>query len=164
MSAASTGINKNWVVAEITKLVDAEQYMAGGTGPNPKTPPHEMLSCVYHEMSAADERHVQVLKTIATRYGYVPVRGEGGGIGEAIGRLRDRFTALGSDPIERLIGDLLLKAEAVHRYTAWIQVFETAGDSTSAQELAAILAEEHVHMDALQSGLNRLVEEAARRE
>jgi hypothetical protein len=123
-----------------------------------------MLSCVYHEMAAADERHAQTIKTIATRYGYTPVRGEGGGIGEAFGRLKDRLAALGTDPIERLIADLSLKAEAVHRYTAWIQVFEAAGDSASAEELGAIVADEHVHQDALQSALNRLVDQAARRD
>ena len=164
MTVASPGMNQDWVVAELVKLVEAEYCMAGGTGPNPKTPPHESLSCVYHEMAAADERHAETIKTIATRYGYVPVRGGGGGIGEAFGRLKDRFAALGTAPIERLMGDLLAKAEAIHRYTAWAQVFETMGDSASSDELAAITAEEQVHLDTLQSVLNRLVEDGARRE
>jgi hypothetical protein len=164
MTVASPVINQNWVVAELVKLVDAEYCTAGGTGPNPKTPPHESLSCVYHEMAAADERHAETIKTIATRYGYVPVRGGGGGIGEAFGRLRDQFAALGSGPIDRLMGDLLAKAQAIHRYTAWAQLFETMGDSTSRDDLAAITAEEQVHLDALQTVLNRLVEEAARAE
>jgi hypothetical protein len=164
MSVASTVVNKDWLVAELIKLVDAERGMAGGTGPNPKTPPHETLSCVYHEMSAADERHGEAIKTIATRYGYVPVRAEGGSISEAFGRLKDRFSALGSDPIERLIADLLAKSEAIHRYIAWVHVFDLVGDNESGQELAAILTEEQLHLETLQAALNRLMEDAARRE
>jgi hypothetical protein len=162
MTVATPAVNKDWVVAELIKLVDAERWIAGGTGPQPKTPPHETLTCVYHEMAAADERHVEAIKTIATRYGYVPVRDSGGGIGEAIGRLKDRFAAIGSSPIDRLVGDLMAKAEAVHRYTAWAQVFETMGDTRSGEELARITAEEQVHIDTLQTVLNRLIEEAAR--
>lgn len=152
MTVASPAINKTWVVAELVKLIDAEYCIAGGAGPNSKTPPHESLSCVYHEMAAADERHAEEIKTIATRYGYVPVKGTGGGIGEAFGRLKDTFAALGSDPIDRLMGDLLAKAEAIHRYEAWAQVFEAIGDNASGEELMAIRAEEQLHLDTLQPG------------
>ncbi len=162
MTVASPVVNKDWVVAELVKLIDAEYWIAGGAGPTSKTPPHESLSCVYHEMAAADERHAEAIKTIAARYGYVPVRGGGGGIGEAIGRLKDQFAAIGSDPIDRLMADLLAKAEAVHRYTAWAQVLETMGDVTSGEELAAIIAEEQVHLQTLQNVLIHLIEERAR--
>jgi hypothetical protein len=161
MSVVSTVVNKDWIVAEFIKLADAERWMAGGTGPNPKTPPDETLSCVYHEMSAADERHCQALKTIAARYGYVPVRTEGGGIGEALGRLKDKFSSLGSDSIERLVADISAKAEAIHRYTAWVNVFESMGDSVSGEELTAIVADEQLHLETLHSALTRLIEKAA---
>ena len=62
MSVALAVVNQDWAVTQLVKLVDAERSMAGGTGPNPKTPPHESLSCVYYEMSAADERHAQAIK------------------------------------------------------------------------------------------------------
>jgi bacterioferritin (cytochrome b1) len=165
MAAAATMIiNRTWVVAELLKLVEAERSMAGGIGARSETPPDESLSFVYHEIATADERHAEAIETIATRYGLNPSRNPSGGFGEAIGRLKDRFAALGSHPIERLLADMSVKAEAIHRYSAWVHAFEAAGDAASAGEIAAILADEQVHRDALQAGLDRLIEQATRSE
>jgi hypothetical protein len=162
MPVASPAISKEWVVGKLLKLIDAERSMAGSIGQNAKTPPHEVLSCLYHEISAADEGHAEAIKIIAARYGYIPVRTERSSIGDTIGRLKERFTALGSDSSERLIGDLLPKAEAIYRYTAWVQIFKAMGDTASADELTSILADEQAHRDTLQVALNKLVEERAR--
>jgi hypothetical protein len=164
MAVATMMINKTWVVSELMKLVEAERSMAGGIGARSETPPDESLSFVYHEISTADERHAQIIETIATRYGFTPSRGASGGIGEALGRLKERFAAIGSNPIERLLVDMSAKAEAIHRYTAWVHALESTGDAASGNEMATILADEQVHLDALQAGLDRLIEQATKSE
>ena len=97
------------------------------------------------------------METIATRYGYTPSRSVAGGIGETLGRLREKVGALGSSPLQLIGHDLMAKANSVHWCTAWVHAFEALGDATSAQELGAVLTEEKAHRDALQEGLNRLV-------
>jgi hypothetical protein len=120
------------------------------------------MSVLYYEIAAADERHATIVETIATRYGHTPSQAAGGGIGEALGHLRDKFVGLGSDALDQLILDVTAKARSVHWHTAWVHVFGVIGDSDSARELAAVLSEEQAHRDALQQGLNRMVEQRAR--
>jgi bacterioferritin (cytochrome b1) len=71
---------------------------------------------------------------------------------------------IGSNPIERLLVDMSAKAEAIHRYTAWVHALESTGDAASGNEMATILADEQVHLDALQAGLDRLIEQATKSE
>jgi hypothetical protein len=162
--ASTAPVNREWIASEFTKGVDAERSLAADAKARAESPPDPMLSVLYHEIAAADERHVTVVEAIATRYGHTPERGAGGGVGEALGRLRDKVVGMGSSPLDRLAADLSAKGEVVHRHTAWVHTFEAIGDADSARELAAVLAEERAHRDALQEGLNRLVERAARGE
>ncbi len=84
-------------------------------------------------------------------------------------------TALGSDPYRMTMlifaviafmyftGEVLKPlAQSVHWHAAWVHAFEAIGDSESARELSAVLAEEQAHRDALQQGLNRVAEQHAR--
>jgi hypothetical protein len=120
------------------------------------------LSVLYHEIAAADERHATIVEKIAARYGHTPSQSAGGGIGRALGHLWDKFVGLGSDVWDQLILDVTAKAQSVHRHAAWVHAFEAIGDSESARELSAVLAEEQAHSDALQQALNRVVEQHAR--
>jgi len=79
-----------------------------------------------------------------------------------LGSLRDKAGELGSTPLDRLGWDLTAKAHSVHWYIAWASAFGGIGDVESARELADILDEERSHRDALQEGLNRMVERGAR--
>jgi hypothetical protein len=79
-----------------------------------------------------------------------------------LGHLKDRIAELGSNTLDQMILDVTAKAQSVHWYDAWIHAFGAIGDPDSARELSAVLAEEQAHRDALQSGLNRMVEQAAR--
>ena len=99
---------------------------------------------LYSQVAAADLRHLKGVETIAVRYGHTPSRSAWGGLGETLGRLRDRVadTVMGSSPLDRLSHDLAAKANAIHWYTAWIHTFEALGDQESSRELAAILTEE----------------------
>jgi bacterioferritin (cytochrome b1) len=69
---------------------------------------------------------------------------------------------MGSSSIDCLSHDLQTKADAIHWHTAWIHTFEVIGDSESARELTVVLTEEHTHQQALQQGLDRLIEQRAR--
>jgi hypothetical protein len=80
-----------------------------------------------------------------------------GGIGETLGRLKEKVGEIGTTPLQRVGHDLAAKANAIHWQTAWIRAFQALGDADSARELAAVLAEESAHRDALQEGLNRMV-------
>ena len=66
---------------------------------------------------------------------------------------------MGATPMEQVAHDLAIKANAIHWYTAWIHAFQALGDAESARELSAVLTEEVAHRDALQLGLNRMVEQ-----
>jgi hypothetical protein len=158
----ATAIDRVWIATELAKGIVAEQTMATDAAIRADSPPEPELSVLYHEIAAHDERHAQIVETVATRYGYTPTRDTvGRHLGAALDRLKEKVSALGSNPWERLAQDLAAKANAVHWYTAWIQAFEAIGDATSAQEFAAALAEEQAHRDALQEGLNRMVTRGA---
>jgi hypothetical protein len=160
MATAPT-INRAWIVSEFSKGIDAEQAMIDEAKARTESPPDPTLGVLYNEIAAADERHRAIIETIATRYGHNPSRSLTGGIGETLGRLKERIGEMGSSPFQRLGQDLTAKANAIHWCTAWVEAFQAIGDAGSARELSAVLTEEKAHRDALQEGLNRLVTQAA---
>jgi len=160
MATAST-INRDWIAAEFSKGIEAEQALLDEAKMRAQSPPDPSLGVLYHEIAAADERHRTIVETIATRYGHTPSRSVAGGIGETLGRLKEKVTELSTTPLQRVGHDLMAKANAIHWSTAWIQTFQTIGDAESARELAAVLTEEKAHRDALQEGLNRMVTRGA---
>jgi len=155
--ATASSINRAWIAAEFSKGIDAEQMLIEEAKARAESPPDPALGVLYHEIATADERHRLIIETIATRYGHTPSRSMTGGIGETLGRLKDKVGELGSSPIQRLGHDLMDKANAIHWCTAWVQTFQALGDAESARELSAVLTEEKAHRDALQEGLNRMV-------
>jgi hypothetical protein len=162
MAASTTAINRTWIVAELTKLIAAERAMAADVKSRAESPPDPSLTVLYHEIAADDERHVTALETIAIRYGYTPSRSEGLGVGETLGRLKDKVAGLGTSAPDRLGQDLLAKADAIHRQTAWAHALEALGDAESARDLAAVLTEDQKHRDALLESLKRMIEQGAR--
>src|SRR4051812_34130656 len=126
MATAST-IDRAWVSSELVKQIDAERTLAADAKARAESPPLPSLSVLYHEIAAADERHVASLEKIATLYGHTPSRSEGGGVVETLGRIRDKVTGLGSTNMDVLIQDLGAKANAIHLRTAWIHAFESLG-------------------------------------
>ena len=163
MATAST-IDSTSISSEMVKQIDSERTLAADAKARAESPPSPSLSVLYHEIAAADERHVSALEKIATRYGHTPTRSEAGGVVETLGRIRDRVTGLGSSYMDLLIQDLAAKANAINLRTAWIHGFESLGDAESARELSTIVSEDQAHRDALLEGLKRMVEQAARGE
>ncbi|WP_435008160.1 hypothetical protein P12x_005435 [Tundrisphaera lichenicola] len=125
------------------------------------SPPDPSLGVLYHEIAVADARHITIVETIATRYGYNPSKGRSSGIGGSIRSLTEKVGEMGSSPLQRVEHDLSAKSSAIHWYTAWIQAFQAIGDAESARELAAVLIEEKSHQEALQEGLNRILVRAS---
>jgi hypothetical protein len=156
MATAPTA-QRDWIATEFSKGIEAEQALAEEARTRAEAPPDPALQVLYHEIAAADERHRTIVETIATRYGHTPSRSVAGGIGETLGRLKEKVGEIGTTPLQRVGHDLAVKANAIHWQTAWVQAFQALGDAESARELAAVLAEESAHRDALQEGLNRLV-------
>jgi hypothetical protein len=160
--ATATTIDRAWIASQFTKGIDAERSLAAGARARAESPPDAAMVVLYNEIAAADDRHAGVVETIAVRYGHTPSRTAGGGLGEALGTLRDRVSEMGATPLDRLAHDLAAKADSVHWYTAWVNAFASLGDAESSRELAAVLAEEQAHLEALQASLNRMVERGAR--
>jgi hypothetical protein len=162
--AATAKIDRAWIATEFAKGVDAEAQMAHDAEAHANTPPEPAIGVLYAQIAEADHRHRDAVETVAVRYGHTPGQGHGlaSGIGETLGRLKDKVTGIGSSPLEHLGHDLAAKANAMHWYAAWVHTFEAIGDTESARELAAILTEEKAHNEALQQVLNRLVEQGAR--
>jgi len=159
--ATATTINRAWIAAEFSKGIEAEQMLRDDSKSRAESPPDPTLAVLYNEIATADDRHSAIVETIATRYGHTPTRSMTGGIGETLGRLKDKVGALASTPLQRLSHDLMAKANVIHWCTAWVQTFQSIGDEESARELAAVLTEEKAHRDALQEGLNRMVTQGA---
>jgi len=159
--ATAGAINREWIATEFSKGIEAEQSLSDVAKARAESPPDPALGVVYHEIAAADERHRGIVETIAVRYGHTPSRSVAGGIGEALGRIKDRVGEIGCTPLERVGHDLLSKANVIHWCTAWIQTFQAIGDGESAKELTAVVTEEKAHRDALQDTLNRLVHRGA---
>jgi hypothetical protein len=159
--ATAPSINREWILAEFSKGIDAEQCLQRDAESTASSPPDPELGVLYHEIAAAEGRHRMIVETIATRYGYNPAKGMSTGIGKTIGRLRDKVGEFGSTPQVRIEHDLSATASAIHWSTAWVHTFQAIGDAESARELAAVLTEQKAHHDALQEGLNRLVARGA---
>lgn len=159
--ATATTAQRDWIATEFSKGIEAEQDLIDEAKARAQSPPDPALQVLYHEIAAADERHRAVVETIATRYGHTPSHSVAGGIGETLGRLKDKVGEMGSTPLQRVSHDLAAKANAIHWYTAWAAAFQATGDAESARDLAAILVEENSHRDALQEGLNRMVTQGA---
>lgn len=160
-TGTTTLINRDWIRSEFTKGIDAEEELSAEAESRSNSPPDPSLSVLYQEIARADARHRDVVEAIATRYGHTPSK-SGGGIGNAITRLKDKVASMGSSPLDLLGHDLAEKANAVHWYSAWVSTFNAVGETASASELNAVLEEEISHRDALQQALNRLVERGAR--
>jgi len=160
MATAST-INRAWISTQFSKGIDAEQALLEEAKARAASPPDPSLGVLYHEIASADERHRTIVETIATRYGHTPSRSVAGGIGETLGRLKEKVSEMGATPHQLVSHDLAVKANAIHWCTAWVQAFEGIGDAESARELAVVLTEEKAHRDALQEGLNRMVLQGA---
>jgi hypothetical protein len=161
LMSTATLVNRAWIGAELSKGIEAEQALMDEARARAESPPDADLGVLYHEIATADERHRQIVETVATRYGHTPSRSVANGLGETLGRLREKVSALAASPMQRISNDLKEKANAIHWYTAWISTFQSLGDAESARELAAVLTEEKSHRDALQEGLNRLVARGA---
>jgi hypothetical protein len=154
-------VDRAWIAAEFVKGIDAERSLAANAKARADSPPDPSLGVLYHEIAAADERHTRILETIATRYGHTPSPTAGGGVGWAWDQLKDKIGNLGSSSLDQLSWDLMVKAQSVHWHTAWVHTFGAIGETESARELSVVLAEEQTHHDALQQGLNRMVEQRA---
>jgi hypothetical protein len=150
-------VNRDWILVEFAKGIDAENSLQQDAEATASSPPDPSLGLLYHEIAAADGRHRLIIETIATRYGYNPGKGLSGGLGKAIDRLKNSVSEIGSTPQARVAKDLLAKASAMHWTAAWVAAFQSIGDAESARELASVLTEQKAHHDALQEGMNRLV-------
>jgi hypothetical protein len=160
--AQASSIDRGWIASELVKGIDAERSLASDAEARADSPPDAALSVLYHQIAAADERHATVVETIAARYGHTPVPSPGGGIGRALGHLKDKFVEMSSGALDQLSQDLTAKARSIHWHTAWVHAFGAIGDAESARELSSVLTEEQAHRDALQQGLNRMIEQHAR--
>jgi bacterioferritin (cytochrome b1) len=157
--AQAPSIDRAWVAGELMKRIDAERTLAADAMARADSPPDATLSVLYHQIAESDERHADILETIVARYGHTPSSSAGGGIGRAWSHLRDKLVELGSDALDQLSMDVTAKAQSVHWHTAWVHAFEVIGDTDSAREFSAVLAEEQAHQDALQQCFNRMVQE-----
>ncbi len=159
--ATEKTIDRDWVVAQFSKGITAERAMETDAKATAGSPPDPSLAVLYHQIAKDDERHADMIETIATRYGYQAAKDKPGGISSTIERLKDAVSEIGSSPQQRLEHDLAAKASAIHWATSWVYTFEQIGDAPSAQELANLLTEEKSHHAALQQGLNLLLVQGA---
>jgi rubrerythrin len=160
-TVTNASLNRDWIAEEFAKGIAAEEALSAEAQSRSDAPPDPSLSVLYQEIARADAKHRKIVEAIATRFGHTPNKA-GGGITEAIARLKDKFASMGSSPIELLGHDLASKANAIHWYSAWVSTFKAVGETAFAAELEGILEEEISHRDALQQALNRLVERGAR--
>jgi hypothetical protein len=160
--AQTASVDRVRIAAEFVKGMEAERALGAIAKARAEAPPDPALGVLYHEIAEADERHAMILETIATRFGHTPSRSAGGGVGRAWEQLKDKFGKLNSSALDQLSWDLTAKAQSAQWHTAWVHTFGAIAEVESARELSVVLAEEQAHLDALQQGLNRMVEQHAR--
>src|SRR5687767_12194087 len=107
-------MNRDWIAAEFSKGIAAEEELAAEAKSRAGSPPDPALAVLYHEIAEADERHRGVIEAIAVRYGHAPSKAGGGGLGGVIGRIKDRVGEIGASPLQRIGHDLNAKANSVH--------------------------------------------------
>ncbi|MGE3820541.1 MAG: hypothetical protein AB7I30_14100 [Isosphaeraceae bacterium] len=152
-------IDRDWVVSEMLKIIEEERALALDAKARAEAPPLPEMAVFYHEVAEQDERHIEVLETIATRYGHTPSRSLGGGVGETLGRLKDKVATLGSGACDLIRQDLSARSEAIDWRSVWIATFESMNDAESARDLTAVLAEDKAHHEALLERLKRLIQD-----
>ncbi|WZP00465.1 hypothetical protein EP7_002109 [Isosphaeraceae bacterium EP7] len=157
-------IDRAWILEQFSKGVDSLDGMKTEAEARAQSPPDAELALLYSEIAKSVARHREVVSTIAARYGDTPSRGAGGGIGEAIGRIKDKVGEMGASSLDLVGKDLGAKSNAIHWSRAWVEAFAAIGDTQSSEELATVLAEEETHRDALQKVLATLVTRGARGE
>lgn len=153
----TNAVDRDWIAAELLKIADAERALATEAKARAATPPTPELGVVYHEIAEREDGHALVAETVAARYGGTPTRFAGTGVGETLGRLKDKVVALGAGPIDVLRRDLAARADAVEWIKVWTRTLEDVGDVESGRALAAVSAAHETHRDALEEGLRRLV-------
>ena len=158
---ATPAHDRTWIASEFLKLVDSERSLATDAKVRAESPPMPSLAVLYHEIADQDARHVTVLETIATRYGHTPTHSAGGGVGGALGRLKDKVLAIGSHPTDLLRHDLSAKADVIHWQSAWVDALQSIGDAVSARDLAAVLTEDQAHHHALLDGFKGMLVQQA---
>jgi bacterioferritin (cytochrome b1) len=161
--APSSAADRQWIATELGKGIEAERALSAEAKARGESPPDPSLGVLYHEIAASDESHAAVIERVAVRYGHTPAAStNGGGIGGALGQIKDRFVNLGASPLDLVAADLQEKSRSIHWLTAWAGALEKIGDSASGQELTAVLKEEEAHHDALQQAFNWMIERHAR--
>jgi hypothetical protein len=156
--------DRDWILEQFTKGIDSLESMKTDAQARADSPPDQELALLYSEIAKSVSTHREVVSTIAARYGYTPSRVAGGGIGEAIGRIKDKVGEMRSSALELVGKDLGEKSNAIHWTRAWVEAFAAIGDTQSSLELTTVLTEEERHRDALQKVLGTLVTRGARGE
>jgi hypothetical protein len=151
-------VDHDALLKEFLSRIEAEVSLSQLAKQRAESPPSPSMAVLYHEIAAADERHVVALETIAARYGHTPARSEKGAMSATLGRFKDKISELGSSATAQVSQDLQTKADAIHWERAWSRAFSTFGDTESAGELEALSREDQTHQEALQEALNRLLE------
>ena len=162
MTLSSTG--QSWIVTELLKLGELERSFAASAKARALSPPEPELAVLYHEISDQDEKHATQLETIAIRYGHTPSRPTGGGVSEALGRLKDKVAEIGTSSMDLVRHDLAAKSHIIHEQSAWVHALECLEDAAGAGELSKILKEEQTHHDALLQLLLKMLEHQVVRE
>lgn len=158
---ASKTVDRDWIVAQFSRGIDAERTLGADAEATAESPPDPTLAVLYHQIAREDARHAEVVERIAARYGHEASTHKPGVLGGTLGRLKDAVAEIGSSPQQRLEHDLAAKSTSIHWSTAWVYAFDQVGDAESVRELSEVLAEEKAHHDALQQGLNLLLARGA---
>ncbi len=153
-------VDRALVLKEFLPRIEAELSLMNEAKQRAESPPSPSMAVLYHEIAAADEKHVLALEMIAARYGFTPDRTEKGGMSATLGRLKDRIAEMGSSPTAQVSQDLQAKADAIHWERAWAYLFSTLGDPESAGEMEGLAREDEAHRDGLLEALKRLLETA----
>ena len=161
MAKKKKSIDREWIVAQFSKGIDAEHALESDAESTAKSPPDPSLAVLYHQIAREDKRHAEIIETIASRYGHHPSASKSLGVSGTLEWIKEAVTEIGSTPQQRLEHDLAAKAGSIHWATAWVYTFEQIGDAPSAQELSVVVSEEKAHHDALQQGLNLLLAQGA---
>lgn len=147
-------IDRDWIQKQLSKGIAAEESLIRAEKDHRSLDVPDTAD-TYDQIIRDDEKHLDVMKAIATRYG----RSEGGSMesaGGLLGSLKSTMEGvMAADPFQSIGDDLMLKSNAINYDQVWADIFHSIGDEESAADMEQAATEDKGHRRLMLSLLSR---------
>lgn len=151
-----TGIDKDWISKQLNKGISAEEAVIKAEKVRRDHIKLQEAVDIYDQIIRDDEKHLESMKVIASRYGH-----ESGGMMEAAGGVLGGVKSMiegvtASEPFQTIGDDLMLKSNAINYDQVWTEIFRAIGDEQSAAEMEQAALDDQGHHRLMQNLLAKI--------